>query len=303
MTHLFTGPLDLHTRDALPRYVAIPLVAVLYSIGWGASAVTAIALALIPPSTTPAPHRDAHAYLTETAWSLVLIIVGFVVLRALARCTTTPPDRLGVGLPRRDGWVTGVLLFAMVLVLMNVAWASGDLITTATGLSADRHFPTPSLHDPQEVLALAASWSMYGAAEEFLVMAVPIVALRAARFSWPAIVVTAVVLRGIFHVYYGVAMYPGIILWSAVVALLYIHTGRVWPIFLAHVTNNLVAARSAVPADLAHAFEGPLVSVFDIAVALAVVLGIGTWLWLAWRWFRKDRPKQSTRQTSSRLDV
>ncbi|GAA4531598.1 hypothetical protein GCM10023160_34110 [Brachybacterium paraconglomeratum] len=81
-----------------------------------------------------------------------------------------------------------------------------------------------------------------GAVEEIIVLAVPVVALRAAGHRWPTILITAVLLRTAFHVYYGVIAIPGHLVWALALALLYIATGRIWPLFLAHVMNNGIAS-------------------------------------------------------------
>ena len=66
-----------------------------------------------------------------------------------------------------------------------------------------------------------------GAVEEIIVLAVPVVALRAAGHRWPTILITAVLLRTAFHVYYGVIAIPGHLVWALALALLYIATGRI----------------------------------------------------------------------------
>lgn len=51
-----------------------------------------------------------------------------------------------------------------------------------------------------------------------------------------------VLLRVIFHVYYGPTAYLGHIIWALTLVLLYAACGRIWPLFLAHALNNTIAS-------------------------------------------------------------
>ncbi len=81
-----------------------------------------------------------------------------------------------------------------------------------------------------------------GAVEKIMVLAVPVVALRAAGHRWPTIPITAVLLRTAFHVYYGAIAILAHLAWALALALLYIATGRIWPLFLVHAMNNGIAS-------------------------------------------------------------
>lgn len=236
----------------LPRSTAWILIAGLYSVGWLVPALAALLIATSPPEPVTS-SRDAWSVFGSLVPSAGLVLVGLATLRLLATLTQTPAENIGAGSLRhlaRTATPRTLASNAMIYLLALTAfWANGFLTTlleAIPGVPDQRNYPWSPADDPG-----AAAMSIYdsmigGAVEEFIVLAIPVITLRAARARWSTVLITAVLLRVMFHVYYGPTAYPGHLLWALALALLYIGTGRIWPLFLAHLTNNGIAATHAV---------------------------------------------------------
>ncbi|MDF2849300.1 MAG: family intrarane metalloprotease [Oerskovia sp.] len=116
-----------------------------------------------------------------------------------------------------------------------------------------------------------------GVAEEILILAVPVAVLTRLRAPGWVQVAVIVVLRGLFHLYYGVPMTVTLVLvWSVLFWLLYSRHRDVWPFVAAHVLYDVVVANSAF---------GPGGKVVVLLAVATLALGVVTCVRsaLAWR--------------------
>jgi hypothetical protein len=85
----------------------------------------------------------------------------------------------------------------------------------------------------------AAAWPsvvnslLAGPAEEVVVLVLPLVFLRAARWPWWQVISAALVLRIAYHVYYG-APAAGLLVWAFAVIFVYLRSHAIIGMILAH---------------------------------------------------------------------
>jgi membrane protease YdiL (CAAX protease family) len=72
-----------------------------------------------------------------------------------------------------------------------------------------------------------------GPAEEIVVLVIPLIFLRVARWPWWAVITVAVILRLLYHVYYGPSA-AGLALWALGMIAVYLRTHAVLGLVLAH---------------------------------------------------------------------
>ncbi|MEE1652176.1 CPBP family intramembrane glutamic endopeptidase [Brachybacterium sp. J144] len=273
--HTLWRPLRISAPGALPRTTAWALVGGLYSVTWLTATVAAIILAFYP-HTGAAGTRDSWALLNSIIPALGLTIAGIAVLQMLARITNTAPTTIGVG--KRAPWQTSASVFLIALLIFQARGTITLALEAIPGLPDQNSFPWTLPSDPAAELMLILDSMLSGAVEEIIVLAVPIVALRSAGHRWPSILITAVILRTAFHVYYGVIAVPGHLVWALALALLYIVSGRIWPLFAAHMVNNAIASTYYVldlnDPSAAAAFIGPAQGALLVATTLGLVLTI-----------------------------
>lgn len=239
---LLWRPVRITNTGALPYLTAVMLVAGLYGIGWLYPVLGAIISALMPPmpSTT---IRTAWSILGDLIPSAAFILVGFAVLQMLARITQTPPATLGVGMrQQKHGWLASIAVYLMAMTAMQAKDLITHFLESLPGIPEGRDYPWSRVDSPEAGALSVYDSAIGGAVEEFIVLAVPVVALRATGARWRIILPVAVLLRFAFHVYYGPTAYTGILVWAFATACLYLACGRIWPLFFAHATNNAVAS-------------------------------------------------------------
>lgn len=261
-------PVRLTAPGAIRRSTAWALLGGLYSTTWLTATLAALILAFSPAVDT-AGTQDSWDLLNSLVPALALTIAGIAVLQLLAKTTNTPPSTVGAGMPA--GWRTNVCVFLFAMLIFQARGAITVALETIPGLPAQNEFLWTRPTDPGAELMLIYDSMLRGAAEEIIVLAVPVVALRAAGHRWPTILITAVLLRTAFHVYYGPIAIPGHLVWALALALLYIAVGRIWPLFLAHMVNNAIASTHYI-LDL----HDPAVATDFVRIALSFSLVAST---------------------------
>lgn len=268
-------PVRLTTPGAIPRGTAWALVGGLYSTTWLTATIAAIILAFYPNAGS-AGTQDAWALFASFIPALALTVAGVAVLQLLAKMTDTPPTVVGAGMPA--GWRGGVGVFLLAMLIFQARGTITLALEGIPGLPEQNSFPWTEPTDAGAELMLVYDIMLSGAVEEIIVLAVPVVALRAAGLRWPSILITVVLLRTAFHVYYGATAIPGHLVWALALALLYIATGRIWPLFLAHMANNGIASTHYVldrnDPEVAREFIGAAQGALLIAATLGLILAI-----------------------------
>ena len=268
-------PVHLTTPGAIPRRTAWALLGGLYSTTWLTATLAALVLAFYPDSGSGGT-QDAWTLFNSLVPALALTVAGVAVLQLLARTTGTPPTTVGAGMPA--GWRGSVGTFLLAVLIFQARGIITRALEAIPGLPDQNSFPWAEPTDAGAEAMLIYDSMLGGAVEELIVLAVPVVALRAAGHRWPTILITAALLRTAFHVYYGAIAIPGHLIWALALALLYIATGRIWPLFLAHMTNNGIASMHNVldrhDPDAAASFLGLAQAALLLASTLGLVLAI-----------------------------
>ncbi|MDN5655416.1 MAG: CPBP family intramembrane metalloprotease [Kocuria sp.] len=276
-------PVRLTTPGSIPRSTAWTLVGGLYSIQWLTATITAFLLALFPPAT-PTGTRDAWTIFNSLVPAAALTIAGIGVLQLLAKVSNTPPHTVGASLSGKPArWQASVGVFLLAMLIFQARGFITPVLEAIPGAPPERSFPWVPPSDPAAAAFLIYDSMISGAVEEVIVLAVPVVALRAAGVRWRIILPTVVLLRTAFHVYYGPIAMPAHLIWALSLALLYIATGRIWPLFLAHVVNNGVASlyyvlhqkNPAAASTFANATQATLLACAGLGLALACLLCSG----------------------------
>ncbi len=252
------------------------LALTLYLVRWGPSTVRAIAY-LIEPAERSIPTWESSVQ--TIIGSLALAGAGLIVLYVIASATGTPRDRVGLGRQPAFGKRTAALVFFAAWMLVNVTQSLGALLIELFPWMAG---PAVEEHPVADTVAGAVfdtiASGVGGAVEEIIILALLIVALRAARVPWPVVYLVAVVLRVVFHIYYGLGTSLGMTLWAAGLVGLYHLFGRFLPILLAHLVFNLqlraVASISTLASDRRAAMVGSASELIDIVVVLLGLLGV-----------------------------
>lgn len=229
------GWLSSPVPRAIPLWIALLITGGFYAVGWFDGLVNAI-IYLIAPWQPSA--MSSLRLLIEHVTSLGIIALAIAVMWMLARITAQTPT--AVGLTARSSAPRGQVI-AVALLAFGFIWGV-KLLGQALPFvhaNADPHNPTED--------AFAATLRMFesmfsGAGEEFALLAVPVLALRAAGVRWRWIYVTTVLMRISFHLYYGVPFTLLMALWALGLVLLYQYSGRIWGLFFAHAAHNGIGA-------------------------------------------------------------
>ena len=186
----------------------------------------------------------------------------------LARLTAQTPS--AVGLTARRTAPRGQTL-SVALLAFGLIWAV-KLLGAAVPSNDFPHNPTQdTLNSALRLLESVLS----GAGEELSLLAVPVLALRAAGVRWRWIYVITVVMRVSFHLYYGVPFALLLGLWAFGLVLLYQYTGRIWGLFLAHAVHNGIGILSFVTDQALGRDDAPLsLVVAGVPTVLLLILAI-----------------------------
>jgi hypothetical protein len=207
------------TGHVRPRWAYV-IVAVTYGVGFGLGVWRAFGYLLsastrtrIQTATGFTDNDFISAYLASLA-----LVVAIRLLNLEAPTWARPVDP-------GTRWRTELRAFGLASVCIAVGLGTSTILLDmpayprGTGSGAAR--------------ADLLSGLLAGPAEEIVVLVVPLVLLRAARWPWWAVITAAVVLRLLYHVYYGPAA-AGLALWALGMIAVYLHTHAILGLVLAH---------------------------------------------------------------------
>lgn len=237
------------------RVLAWVGVLVLYVAGGWAGGVVAAVYYLRHPSIVSVDQRGTwNALLSLFASAHTGGLVLPLVVVALVAVSWR--EALGLDRPWRERWRVELSAGAWAIVLVTIAFFVAALTT----------------HLSKNVDVAQGGWAqtiadLFAGSEELGVLVAPLLLLRGARYSWPVVVVTLVLLRVSFHIYYG----PGaawLALWAAGMIVVYLRTRAVVGIFVAHALYDLTSA----PVGFGHPTTAAVLRNLLILLALIVVV-------------------------------
>ncbi|OBI78331.1 CPBP family intramembrane glutamic endopeptidase [Mycobacterium sp. E740] len=169
-------------------------------------------------------------------WVFQLSAWGALALYLLWR-SGFGPVAIGLGRPR---WRADLLGGLGLAALIGVPGLALYQLARILGMNAD--IEPAELYDtwwriPVLLLtALANGW-----AEEVIVVGFLITRLRQLRVNPVAAVIASSVLRGLYHLYQGFGAGLGNLAMGVVFGCVYVRTGRLWPLIVAHALIDAVA--------------------------------------------------------------
>ena len=210
--------LDAHevarTGRARPGW-ALLTVAVVYLLGFGLPVFAAVAHL----TGGVAFGHTTRVILTvlELGLNVVAVLVAVVLLRREAPSWARPT-------PTGPRWI-------MELRAFGLAWLAIFVGTTLVRVLS--WLPRPEVDPGWPPLSGLIAALLAGPTEEIVVLVVPLVFLRAARWRWPAVITAMLVLRLAYHVYYGVPA-VGLMVWAVAMIVIYLRTHAVVGLIVAH---------------------------------------------------------------------
>lgn len=147
------------------------------------------------------------------------------------------PERIGLGLPRwRPDVLGGIGLAALIgvpgLALYQIARILGLNASVEPAELYDTWWRIPVLL----LVSFANGW-----AEEVIVVGFLLTRLRQLRVHPVVAVVASSLLRGLYHLYQGFGAGLGNVAMGLVFGYVYLRTGRLWPLIIAHALIDAVA--------------------------------------------------------------
>ena len=237
------GPDEL--RDPQRRGLRIE-IAVVLAVTFGLSAYTAllnlieaVLLGLSGQVVALNPRRSPFDLIDlglNLAWVFQLLAWGALGLYLLWR-SGLGPAQIGLGRIQLRADVLGGLGLALLIGLPGLAFY---LFSRVLGMNAS--VEPAELYDTWwriPVLLLVAFAN--GWAEEVIVVGFLLTRLRQLRFSPVAAVIVTSVLRGLYHLYQGFGAGLGNLAMGLVFGYVYVRTGRLWPLIVAHALIDAVA--------------------------------------------------------------
>jgi hypothetical protein len=166
------------------------------------------------------------------------LFAGLLVVAA-ARRVGTSPRAAGLAWPERTGGRGRRELAGLTLLCLFGLLGSGSVsdVVPDSPNPWDREL-TPGSH-PWFIVDQVLSSARAAVGEELVVLAVPVLLLRAARVPTRWIVVAVLALRLSFHLYYGWFSLH-VLLWAALFAGLYMVRGWLWPQVIAHFLLDVI---------------------------------------------------------------
>lgn len=256
------APLDPGARR-LTIGQAIAVVGLVYLAYCGWPTVAAVH-AMGQPSS---PVTDWWSALTDALPLLGILLAtapsyGLLVYWLRARRSTAGLPWQAPTEPAKTTYILAVgLMLAMTLVY-------GSLIPH-TGASPLASWPA--------VAAATIRLGYSSVVEELVVVAVPTLALTHARAPRWAIVATAMLLRGPYHLYHGWYALAWAAVWSGGLALLFLTFRRLLPLISAHMASNTIILGASL---------SPILLPHPLMFALAIVILVPTAFWTAMRYTR-----------------
>jgi len=237
------GPEEL--TDPQRRAVRIE-IAVVLAVTFGLSAYTAllnlteaVLLGLSGQIVALNPRRSPFDLIDlglNLAWVFQLLAWGALGVYLLWR-SGFGPSQIGLGRFRWRPDLLGGLGLAALIGLPGLAFY---LLSRALGMNAS--VEPAELYDTWwriPVLLLVAFAN--GWAEEVIVVGFLFTRLRQLRISPVGAVILTSVLRGLYHLYQGFGAGLGNLAMGLVFGYVYVRTGRLWPLIVAHALIDAVA--------------------------------------------------------------
>jgi membrane protease YdiL (CAAX protease family) len=221
-------------------------IAVVLAVTFGLSAYTAllnlteaVLLGLSGQVVALNPRRSPFDLIDlglNLAWVFQLLAWGALGLYLLWR-SGLGPVQIGLGRIKWRADVLGGLGLALLIGLPGLAFY---LFARVLGMNAS--VEPAELYDSWwriPVLLLVAFAN--GWAEEVIVVGFLLTRLRQLRFSPAAAVIVTSALRGLYHLYQGFGAGLGNLVMGLVFGYVYVRTGRLWPLIVAHALIDAVA--------------------------------------------------------------
>lgn len=199
---------------------AYVIVVTTYAIGFG-FAVWAAFNYLLSPSFR-ADIKTTTGFTFTDVFSMWLTLLALVIAIPLLRMEAPTWWRpTGAG-PR---WQLGAHAFGLASLAIGVGlWVSTVLLNMPA-------YPHGS--GTGAAVGSLPSAALAGPGEEVIVLAVPLIFLRAVNWPWWAVVPAAVILRLLYHVYYGSST-AGLALWAVGMIVIYLRTHAALGLIFAH---------------------------------------------------------------------
>lgn len=164
---------------------------------------------------------------TRSGWSISGIIeLSLTAVAALAAVVLLAREAPSWSKPTGPGarWSAELKTFGLGWSAMAAGGITAALLGTPD---------YPESHAAASAWPSAISSLLAGPTEEIVVLVVPLVFLRAARWSWWQVIPAALALRLAYHVYYG---YPaaGLAVWALAVIFIYLRSHAVVGLIAAH---------------------------------------------------------------------
>lgn len=211
----------------------------LFVIGFGLGIVDAV-LYLMGHTGITAPTTSWLGFTVEISRT-VLMTSGVLVLAAILFWHSgISMRRIGVRLPRSLLELKGDLwMIVATLAFMLGSLMLGSVLGDSSSFPGIEHMPWP------EFGAQLTSSITAGPMEEIVVLAFPIVVLRAASVHWAWILPACIAARISYHIYYGWVTSLTLIIWAVGMVLLFASHRRLIAIIVAHSVHDSVVTISA----------------------------------------------------------
>lgn len=218
---------------------------------------------------------------TSTGWSIPMVVVlslnAFAVIVGVALLAREVPSwTRPIGPSPR--WRTELKAFGLAWLAMFVA----GIVTQLLGIGE-----YPRSHAAASAWPSAISSLFAGPSEEIVVLVVPLVFLRAAKWPWWQVIAAGLVLRLAYHVYYG---FPavGLTVWALAMIFIYLRTHAILGLIVAHSYWDMTSTVGVYWSPLAAGV------MFFLPILALVIWGfVSVILWLV----RRQRRKAEARRT------
>lgn len=204
----------------LPWPAMVLVVLSAFVIEFGAGIVNAVDYLADPAGWTDVADWTAQETIVAIAKDLGISLLGIAV--ALVAVRLLAGHRLLRLAP--GGWRAERRAAAAFLGLYGIAQLINELLPT-------RAYPRSDAAG-RDWFDLSSSLTA-GPTEEIIVLAAPVVLLRAARMPWSTVILIAAALRLSFHIYYGWATL-GLVVWAVGLVIVYAHTRALIGLIVMH---------------------------------------------------------------------
>lgn len=230
--------IDRIAPTPITRSRAWATLLILFTLAWGIGVWSAIKLRISP--NTPASDPLLTAFLGIVPPAIATSIAIAMYYRYLQTYNYLGQPISASETPRTPWFARSQFLAGAAYVgLIGFGFIVGQLISKLPFwdlipiFGQSQSFPTGDQTLFGTVVALTLA-TLAGLSEEFILVALPTVMLRAAGVNWKGAVTALVLLRVSFHLYYGLPINIGIAIWALLAIWFYLRTGRIWAMAIAH---------------------------------------------------------------------